>query len=114
MDIKKAIVPIVLIIISIIVILTFVGSSASTIVDGGTTITTANSCASNTGTNGEALTFNLTNYNCDNSSDFGVATYDDRLPLNVLFGGSGVLILILMAGILILIIGLVLKRGLKQ
>lgn len=107
-------------IIAVIIIFQFVGTSSDDIVDAADSITDATNCSDGEGVNGEAMFYNASLDLCVNDTpDVGDENYSIRnstaldydLPLNSLFSSSGVLILILMAGILIFIVKLVIGKN---
>ena len=101
------------VIIAVVIIFTFVGGSGKTITDAGNTITNANNCSESVDGAGIPHVWNETSRLCDNSTGGNVTAALYNLPLNTLFGGSGVLILILMSMILLLVIGWVWKMNKK-
>ena len=111
-NMKGLLVAILLVIIAFIVIFNFVGTSSTELTTAAESITDANNCSESTthDSTGAALTYNQTSKYCINSTGndvFLAKQYD--LPLNSLFGASGVALLVLMASILIFLIVLALK-----
>lgn len=105
------------VIIVVVIIFSFVGTSSSNLITGANSITDANNCSEDTysDSTGVELTYNITDKYCYNSTGsalYVAGQYD--LPLNSLFSSSGVLLIMLMASILILIIGITIKFGKKQ
>ena len=112
-DVKKVVIGLVLMIVFIILVFLLVGNSAESIIDAADSVTDANNCSLGSDAAGIPLSYNFTDKTCGNSTDGGLYTAGQfDLPLNSLFGRSGVLLLVFMAVILIVSIVVVLK-GLK-
>lgn len=104
-------------IILIVLILSVIANLNSSLGDGADSITDANDCSTRSDTNGNALIYNITDKWCYNTTASAGNTtgavilagqYD--LPLNTLFGRTGVTLLIVMAGLFILLISVALKK----
>ena len=107
---------VILIIVAVVVIFQFVGTSSSDLAAAGNSITDANNCSEEVNSSvydstGAVLTYDQSTKYCQNSTgdDFYVAGQYD-LPLNGLFGSSGVAFLVMMAAILVFVVVLLLKR----
>ena len=107
----KTLIPIVLsVLIVIIVIFLFIGGASTTMKESSDSITTANNCSQFTDpSSGVAFDYNATSGSCHNTTTLGsgvVATARLKtLPLNNLFNSSGVVWLMVMAGVMLLLIG---------
>lgn len=103
----KIITAIIMMIVGIIVIFSIIGGMSSSIKEGAESITDANNCSLGKDANSAELEYNITNKYCYNTTGnvtargnvYLAGQYD--LPLNSLYGSSGVVILILMAVLLI-------------
>ena len=113
MEIKAKIMTVLTVILGIVVLFLVIGNLAPTIAESGDSITDANNCSEYDDANGNALEYNITDKYCYSGNATGnkiglAGQYD--LPLNSLFGRSGVILTIVMISLFIGIITLALKR----
>ena len=111
---KVILISIVSLVVFIILIFSLIGDTSSDLIDAADSVTDANNCSLGSDTVGTALTYNLTNKFCTNttgSSLYLAGQYD--LPLNSLFSNNGIILLILMAGLFILILVVVMKNSFR-
>ncbi len=115
--ITKILLPIILVIVSIIIIFSFVGDSSTELVNSANSITDANNCSRGVDAAGVTLFYNITDKFCYNTTPDATGGKDSiagqfDLPLNTLFSSSGVVLLVLMAMLLVFVIVVIIK-GLK-
>lgn len=103
------------VIIAILIIFSFISNASTSMRQSAESISDANNCSDTTDGAGVAYSYNITSGLCQNSSvgaedlyDTFDGTYD--LPLSALFDVGGVAMLLLMAGILIAVIVIAIKR----
>lgn len=117
-NIKGAIAGIIAFVVVLVIVFTFISNSTGDLTRATDSVTDANNCSDGTDTEGTTLKYNASNGYCYNTSAgndtqmYLAEQYD--LPLNSLFGSSGMLMMIMMASILLLIIGISLKFKLKK
>ena len=114
-DMKKVLVGLLLLVIFIILVFQFLGSSATDLRDAADSVTDANNCSLHS-QEGEIGIYNFTDKVCYNGTSGGQALYTAKqfdLPLSTLFGRSGVLLLIFMSVMLIMVVVTVMK-GIKD
>lgn len=96
------------VILTIVIIFSFVSGSTTTIEDASKSISEGNNCSENTGLDGSTLTYNASDGGCYMAnSSFQVNATMYELPLRSMFAESGVLWLITMAALMIFIVVLV-------
>lgn len=98
---------IIIVIITLVVVFSFVGNTSPTITDAANSVVYPHNCSSGKDAAGKTLTFNLTSLQCENSTGGQFAARIDAMPLVSLFSPSGVLLIILMAAIFIVALVLV-------
>ena len=103
----KFITVVIMIVVTIVILFSILGGTQGELVNAGDSITKANNCTLSKDTGGGAMTYNKTSDVCQNSSGgIDPVTPDKyRLPLNGLFGSTGVVLLILMAVLFLIILG---------
>ena len=109
---KQKITAVLLVIIALIVVFSIVSSTSDDLTDAGHSVDKANSCNRNKDSTGVTLVFNNTDSLCYNTTgvDTKLGSTLTTLPLNNLFAANGIVFLILMAGVLLMIIMMVLKK----
>lgn len=112
---NSVMVGIVTLIVAIIIIFNVVGNSANNITDAADAVQYATNCSDGVGVNGESLYYNSTLDLCVNDSKTGANCRNStathyNLPIESLFGASGVLLLVFMAGLLLFVVRIVLKK----
>jgi hypothetical protein len=112
MDLKK-IVPIVMILITVVIIFSFVGNIAPEIKNGANSIYLANNCSYGKDIDNKPYTYNQTDGYCYNSSGGSGKVYAASgldIPFKGLFAPGGIVVLVLMAGILLFVIAIAMKK----
>lgn len=110
MEAMKKVFAVIMVIITVIIVMNIIGHTAGPLKEGADGITEAHNCSEGEDNTGATLTYNSSNGFCLNSTgdkEYAAGYYD--LPMNSLFGKTGVVFLCLMAGLLIGLITLVLK-----
>ena len=101
----RVIMAIIFLVILIVVVFSFMGGTSEELKSAGDSITDANNCSVSRDSASQALTYNISDGKCYNStggSPFTATQFD--LPLSSLFGRGGIILLVMMAAILILLI----------
>jgi len=118
LNIKVLLTALIFLIVTIVVVFTFVGNSAGELNTAEESITDANNCSSHTDLGeGTKAIYNTTDDTCYSGNSTGEKLYlagQYDLPLNTLFGTSGVLMLVMMASIMIFIVVISLKSIRKK
>ena len=102
---KNMLVGVLGIVLTVIILFIIVGGMSNTVVDSARSITDANNCSDG------SLLYNQTSKYCMNSTGnnlYLAKQYD--LPLSDLFGESGIALIALMAGLLVTIIVLAIRK----
>lgn len=111
MELKKTLITVIGVIITVIILFSFVGGSASTVINASNSVLYPNDCDATDDSAGAPYYFNVSDGDCYNSSTASQGTAElDRLPLSALFASNGVILIILMAMLLIGITVYILKR----
>lgn len=104
-DAKGIAIGVVLVIVTLTIIFSIVGSSGDEITGAADSVSDPNNCTESLDSTGTAMTYNITSDKCYNSTGdetFSPTKYD--LPLAGLFSSNGVVLLVFMAAILIFVI----------